>query len=214
MKIVSWTTLVDQGGYTSTPEFSYVEAHLAAAIAEVSWPVGADDFAVYPESGKARGMGNGVVPIKTGFANAIAARGWELEKRAPKVDGSEATVKGSLPGAFDAHYTFGHHSELGPFAAEWETGNISSSHRAINRIGLGIEAGYLSGGVLILPSRELAQYLTDRIGNEPELRPYHPLWAEWRLAPISYFGIVAVEHDRVSYDVPRIPKGSDGRAIR
>ena len=213
MKIVSWTTLVDEGGYSSTPEFAHVQEHLEDAITEVAWPVGADDFAIYPESGKARGMGNGVVPIKTGFANAIEARGWELEKRAPKIIGMDATVKGSLPGAFDAHFTFGRTSDLQPFAAEWETGNISSSHRAINRIGLGIKAGYLSGGVLILPSRQLAQYLTDRIGNEPELRPYHSLWSEWRLAPISYFGIVAVEHDRVSYDVPRIAKGSDGRAI-
>lgn len=212
MQIVSWTTLVDEGGYSGTREFSDAASDLEAAIAEVVWPMDSHDFAIYPESGKARGEGNGVVPIKNGFARAIEARGWELEKRAPVGEGVNATIKGSLPGAFDAHYTFDG-SSLAPFAAEWETGNISSSHRAINRIGLGIKMGYLSGGVLILPSRELAQYLTDRIGNEPELRPYHHIWQEWRLAPISYFGIVAIEHDRVSTEVPRIPKGRDGRAV-
>ncbi len=122
-------------------------------------------------------------------------------------------MKGSRPGAFDAHLTFGGGSSFAPFVAEWETGNISSSHRAINRIGLGIQIGYISGGVLILPSGELAPYLTDRIGNEPELRPYHSLWSEWRLAPLSYFAIVAIEHDRTSLNVPRLPKGSDGRAV-
>jgi hypothetical protein len=214
MKIVSWDTLVDEGGYSRSPEFQRAASDLEDAITDVVWPRGSSDFAIYPESGKARGAGNGVVPIKNGFAASIEARGWELERRAPGGgDGPSALVKGSRPGAFDAHLTFDQGSRFGPFVAEWETGNISSSHRAINRIGLGIKIGYISGGVLILPSGNLAPYLTDRIGNEPELRPYHSLWSEWRLAPLSYFAIVAIEHDRTAWDVPRLPKGSDGRAI-
>jgi hypothetical protein len=213
VKIMSWTTLVDEGGYSQSREFARAQEDLDIAIANVVWPARSHDFAIYPESGKARGEGNGVVPIKSGFASAIQARGWELEKPAPRaVTTTDAVVKGSRPGAFDAHLTF-HGNDPQPFVAEWETGNISSSHRAINRIGLGIQLGYVSGGVLILPTGDLAKFLTDRIGNEPELRPYHSLWAEWRLAPFSYFGIVAIEHDRTSYDVPRLPKGSDGRAI-
>lgn len=204
---------MDEGGYSQTPAFARAESDLQAAIEEVVWPVGSSDFAIYPESGKARGEGNGVVPIKTGFASAIGARGWELEKGAPRANSeTERVVKGSRPGAFDAHLTFQGNEPL-PFVAEWETGNISSSHRAINRIGLGIKIGYVSGGVLILPTGALAKFLTDRIGNDPELRPYHQLWAEWKLAPFSYFGIVAIEHDRTSTEVPRLPKGRDGRAV-
>lgn len=213
MKIASWTTIVDEGGYSGSQAYSRAKSDLESAIAQVVWPVGSTDFAIYPESGKARGEGNGVVPIKTGFANAIQARGWELEKSAPRSSSeTDAVVKGSRPGAFDAHLTFDGNEPL-PFVAEWETGNISSSHRAINRIGLGIKMGYVSGGVLILPTGALAKFLTDRIGNDPELRPYHELWAEWRLAAFSYFGIVAIEHDRTSVDVPRLPKGRDGRAV-
>lgn len=214
VRITSWETLVDEGGYSRSEPFRIAQDDLVAAIENVVWPVGNDRFTIVPESGKKSGMGNGVVPIKAGFASAIRQRGWELEYSAPRALSTEdAVVKGSRPGAFDAHLTFDGNDPL-PFAAEWETGNISSSHRAINRIGLGIQVGYLSGGVLILPSRALAPFLTDRIGNEPELRPYHSLWAEWRLAPFSYFGIVAIEHDEESWDVPRIPKGTDGRAAR
>jgi hypothetical protein len=180
----------------------------------VVWPPGGIDFAIYPESGKKSGEGNGVKPIKTSFAAAIANKGWELEKPAPRTNAANDLIfSGSRPGAFDAHLTFDN-PIISPFAAEWETGNISSSHRAINRMALGILHGYLSGGVLILPSRNLAQYLTDRIGNGPELEPYHRLWQQWKLATPSYLGIVVVEQDRTSMDVPRIPKGTDGRSQR
>jgi hypothetical protein len=58
------------------------------------------------------------------------------------------------------------------FCVEWETGNISSSHRAINKMALGILKDILIGGVLILPTRKMYSYLTDRVGNFPELAPY------------------------------------------
>jgi len=213
VKITSWEHIVDEGGYSQSAAFYRAASDIEAAVANVVWPFGSSDFAIYPESGKKSGQGNGVVPIKTGFASAISARGWELEVKAPKASSTitGAVVKGSRPGAFDAHLTF-EQDEPKPFVVEWETGNISSSHRAINRIALGIKIGYISGGVLILPSADLAPFLTDRIGNEPELRAYRELWREWKLAPLSYFGIVAVEHDRTSFDVPRLAKGTDGRA--
>lgn len=136
-----------------------------------------------------------------------------MEGRAPAVrNASDATLKGSRPGAFDAYLATPDTLGTLPFVVEWETGNISSSHRAINRIGLGIFERYVSGGVLILPSEKLAPYLTDRIGNEPELRPYHPLWRQWTRADPAYFAIIAVEHDSIAWDVPRVPKMTDGRA--
>lgn len=54
-------------------------------------------------------------------------------------------------------------------------------------------------------------YLTDRIGNIGELEPYFPLWRN--LTGISgALRIIVIEHDETSFDVPRIPKGTDGRA--
>ncbi|MGA1841038.1 MAG: hypothetical protein ACMUIU_10470 [bacterium] len=41
------------------------------------------------------------------------------------------------------------------FCVEWETGNISSSHRAINKMALGIIRDILIGGILIVPTRNL-----------------------------------------------------------
>ena len=97
-------------------------------------------------------------------------------------------------------------------AAEWETGNISSSHRAMNKMALGLMQEVLIGGILILPTREMYHYLTDRIGNFEELEPYFPLWRAVACRE-GILGVVSVEHDAVSRDVPRIPKATNGRAL-
>ena len=76
-----------------------------------------------------------------------------------------------------------------------------------------MQVGGLIGGFLVVPSYELKIFLTDRIGNIGELRPYLPLWSS---IPIKegVLRIVVVEHDATSFDVPRIPKGTDGRALQ
>ncbi|MDI6824861.1 MAG: hypothetical protein QME93_08350 [Bacillota bacterium] len=98
------------------------------------------------------------------------------------------------------------------FCVERETGNISSSHRAMNKMALGILRGLMAGGILILPTRQMYKYLTDRVGNFPELEPYFPLWQSLRVTR-GFLAVIAVEHDGVSKDVPRIPKGTNGRAL-
>lgn len=211
MKITKWQTLLSTGEYESSPEYDFIENQIREAIHHVVWPIGSDAFTIYPESGKKSDEGNGVKPIKLGFTKYLHDHGWTLEEKAGRGRG-----KGSHPGAFDCHWRWPEtESDFLPFAVEWETGNISSSHRAINRLALGILEGWLSGGILVVPSEKLAPYLTDRIGNEPELRPYIPLWKHWKsLATPSYLGIVTIEQDAESWDVPRIPKGTDGRARR
>ena len=71
--------------------------------------------------------------------------------------------------------------------------------------------GALVGGVLILPTRDLYKYLTDRVGNYKEIEPYFPLWQSIPVK-IGVLAVIAVEHDSVSQNVPRIPKGTDGRS--
>ena len=146
------------------------------------------------------GEGNGVKPIKNVFIKNLDELGWKLEH---KID--IATVK--KPGAIDATRKIG--SKY--FAVEWETGNISSSHRAMNKMALGILKGVLKGGILIVPSKNLASYLTDRIGNYHELEPYFPLWESINCKN-GYLGVIEIEHDSTSIKVPRIEKGTDGRA--
>jgi hypothetical protein len=99
------------------------------------------------------------------------------------------------------------------FAVEWETGNISSSHRALNKMAVGLLDGMLAGGVLILPSRNMYQYLTDRIGNYSEIEPYFPVWRNLTVRE-GVLAVIEIEHDGVSMDIPPIRKGTDGRALR
>ncbi len=131
----------------------------------------------------------------------LAASGWHLEH--PFDFGA-----GRKPGKFDAVYL----TNRGPFALEWETGNISSSHRALNKMGLGLIRRTLIGGTLVVPTRALYQYLTDRVGNYDELAPYFDLWRSIQ-CPNGVLEIVAIEHDATSTTVPRIPKGTSGRAL-
>jgi len=72
--------------------------------------------------------------------------------------------------------------------------------------------GLIAAGTLVVPSRQLYKYLTDRIGNVSELEPYWPLWRAIRCSN-GVLEVVVIEHDETSLNVPRIPKGTDGRAI-
>jgi len=136
------------------------------------------------------------------FCEKLKDLGWQLETH---VDISTRMS----PGPIDATYRVG--EKL--FAVEWETGNISSSHRAVNKMAIGILGHKLIGGVLILPTRNMYQYLTDRVGNFEELEPYFDLWRSLN-GDEGLLAIMAVEHDGVSRDVPRIRKGTNGRALR
>jgi hypothetical protein len=202
MKVVHTELIISAGHFPRSKEWEKVQAHIHAAIRSIEWPTGSGSFTLHDEPGKKRGQGSGVKPIKLACMKKLEALGWKLET---PVD--IATVK--RPGPMDA--TLQVNDRL--FCVEWETGNISSSHRAINKMALGIIKEILIGGVLILPTREMYKYLTDRIGNFPEIEPYFPLWKSLRVNE-GLLAIIAIEHDGVSKDVPRIPKGTDGRAIQ
>jgi hypothetical protein len=91
------------------------------------------------------------------------------------------------------------------------SGKRASSHRAINKMALGLVVKKCVAGVLVVPNMKLAQYLTDRIGNIEEIRPYAPLWENLNIAE-GVLELVVIEHDAESVKVPKIPKGKDGRA--
>ena len=201
MKIVRTETLISRGSFSTSEGWRDVERDLDAAISAVIWPTGSDRFTIYPEKGKKRGRGNGVKPIKDGLLLSLEKAGWAVEQ---PLDLATA----SRPGKLDAVTE----TSAGPFAVEWETGNISSSHRALNKMALGLLKGKLAGGALIVPSGELRPYLTDRVGNFPELEPYLDLWKSVP-CKTGVLQVIVVEHDALSYDVPRIPKGTDGRAL-
>ncbi len=201
MKIVHVETPICCGAFAESARWEAVRKDLHQSIRRVDWPPGSGRFTIYPESGKKRGEGNGVTPIKSKLMTDLVARGWKLEEPLDL-----ATVK--RPGKLDAVL----HTRRGPIALEWETGNVSSSHRALNKMALGLLLGDLACGILVVPSRSLYRYLTDRIGNFSELEPYLPLWSSIPCEQ-GVLEIVVIEHDATSWDVPRIPKGTDGRAL-
>jgi hypothetical protein len=211
MKIVETVVLLSRGDFATSQEWANIRATIHGAIAQAEWPVGAGSFIIHPESGKKSGQGNGVVPIKAKPMKVLKEDGWTLEypwEVATKTGNTgRGRAKGTRPGDIDAAKLF----DDGLVVVEWETGNVSSSHRAINKMALGLVARKCVAGVLIIPNMNLARYLTDRIGNIEEIRPYIPLWENLSVEE-GVLELVVIEQDGESTDSPRIPKGRDGRA--
>lgn len=201
LKYVRLETLFKSESFINSEIWKVIHTQLQSAVEAVKWLPGSSKFLLYPEFGKKRGLGSGVKPIKRAFIEKLRDLNWEIEGKVQiAISGRWGKIDGLK--RIDQKY----------FAVEWETGNISSSHRALNKMALGMLTGSLLGGILITPTREMYYYLTDRVGNFEELEPYFPLW---RALPLrdGLLGVIAVEHDELSQQSPRIPKGTDGRAL-
>jgi len=199
MKIKQVVQLIEKQG-TNKEQVMGLMGQIKDSINKMEHPQGSGQFLLYNER-----KGNGVKPIKDSFLNDLKNNKWLLEHRV------DVGVTNTKPGPIDAVYPVGNKF----FAVEWETGNISSSHRAINKIVKGILSKQLIGGVLILPSREMYEFLTDRIGNFRELAPYFDVWqlANYNIEE-GYVFVIEIEHNGVTNDASlRISKGTDGRAL-
>lgn len=196
MKIVRIETPISAGQYSKSSDWAKLRDELQREVCHVEWPEGTGTFTIRPIR-----KGNGVKPIKDGFVAYLKSRGWKTEE-------PMALAAATKPGNIDAVL----YSVRGTIALEWETGNISSSHRALNKMSLGLLKGKLIAGVLVVPSRNMYRYLTDRIGNFDEIEPYLDLWASLPCKE-GVLEIIVIEQDAVSDSVPLIPKGTDGRAL-
>ncbi|UAY55694.1 PDDEXK family nuclease [Arachidicoccus terrestris] len=195
MKVISINILNAHGDFASSPEFLDIQKELTDAIEEVTWG-NEKEFWIKPEY-----KGNGVKPIRHLFIDKLTPKGWQKEIRM-------SFANGMNPGPIDAI----RNTKFGVFAVEWETGNISSSHRALNKIAVGIIQKQIVGGFLILPVREMSRYLTDRIGNYEEIEPYFPMYENLKLE--GTLGVISVSFDSLNNDSPLIPKGIDGNATK
>lgn len=202
MKIAYTTRLVANGPVLTSQEWILTFDQIQQIIQSMGHPSDPGPFAIYPESGKKRGEGNGVVPIKEILMNKLPScccREISLPLPPP--------LGGNL-GKLDVVFSVNNYT----FALEWETGNVSSSHRAVNKMLLGLLCGVIQAGILIVPVRNFAQYLTDRIGNYEELMPYFYLWQQYPI-PNGVLYILGIEHDETSMTATRFQKGTDGRAL-
>jgi hypothetical protein len=210
MRIVESMNVV-AGGFERTALWKRACRDIEEGIANTDWPWDTGRFVLNPEpratsKGKDRHP-NGVKPIKIPIIRYLSAAGWQTEAL-PKLpvgfQGRDVLGTGDLDALLcdsDVYVGF-----------EWETGNVSSSHRAINKLLDGIGRGSLAAGALVLPMRETARYLTDRVGNFEELAPYFEFWSRFPMKA-GVLRIYGVAHDELDTEIPYIPKGTDGRAL-
>ena len=198
VKIVETIDLISAGTFSKSSYWDKACRDITQSIEATDWPHGSRSFTIRP--GKHI---NGVVPIKKPCLRSLKKLGWETEAL-PELEPGVLTS-----GDIDALLQ----TPEGYIGFEWETGNISSSHRALNKLFLALHDRAIVGGSLVVPSAALYKFLTDRVGNITELRPYFRLW---RTLPITdgCLRIYVVEHDSESPRVRKIPKGTDGRAMR
>lgn len=200
MKITNVVTLISNGPFSNSIEYKNIENDIFNAIKYIENPIGSKSFIL--NSGK---QANGVKPIKEMFIHYLNEHNWQDERRVKDPDIKKRRI--------DSTYKIGNTNQY--FGVEWETGNISSSHRAINRLLLGMVEDKLLGGILVLPSRKMYYYLTDRVGNFQELEPYFKLWYLFsNQIDNGVLKIVEIEHDDVSDTIKPFKKGTDGRALK
>jgi|GEM_PF-161032 len=239
MKVTHIETLISEGTYPASDEWVAQRSRIKRAIEGTVWPLDSDKFTIHAQSGKKSGEGNGVKPIKAMTLDALTNGNmeshsklrkagklptfpsWVMEVPFPPIPTPAKPRKKSdpkatrvpRPGKSDLIYLNGE----GLICFEWETGNVSSSHRSLNKLAQGLMLGHIQAGVLVVPTKKMAQYLTDRVGNLEELEWYFPLWKSVRCAN-GVLEVFAIEQDaddsKSTVKVARIGKGTDGRAAQ
>jgi hypothetical protein len=230
MRRLRTIVLFDQGAIQATPDWIGIHQSIDNSIRSVDHPAGAGTLTLRRKHRRPDGQWerNGVLYLKRRFIeNMVQAEGWRDEvdvQLAPaQVQPILQLFPGGLPYQEPITSSFGEFDLLTDApngtrcAIEWETGNISSSHRSMNKLAICLGAGAIQAGVLIVPSRACYEHLTDRIGNIGELSGYLDMWH--RLAAgvaQGVLAIVVVEHDNLTDDLatPYLPVGNDGRAAQ
>lgn len=148
---------------------------------------------------------NGVVPVKERCYEILEdTYGWFREK--PLDYFYNDAKKG---GPIDVYKEFSDNQHIVKVGLEFETGNISSAHRSMNKLCVGINKQEIDIAFLMMPVFNTSYYLTDRVSNYEELAPYlEPLLHDY---PFVVFGFGAERYDK---DAPLLPKGKDGMSPR
>lgn len=228
MKWLRTLILFDRGGVGSSEEWSRIHASYVRSIGNIDFPLNTGTLILRRKSRLPNGQWNrnGVVYLKNRFVeHMVGNEGWQPEFGF-KLDTNQEPTKLRLYPNMKIH-SEPITSEFGNFdfvtrttgglhvAIEWETGNISSSHRSMNKLAIALTQGDIDAGVLVVPSRGLYEHLTDRVGNIGELSGYLSMWQRLgRQVTKGLLAITVVEHDALTDDesFPYLPVGTDGRA--
>lgn len=231
MKWLRTLILFDQGDVISSTDWKDMHESYVRSIESIDNPRGSGKLCLRRKQRLPNGQWsrNGVGYLRTRFLEHIRdVEGWEAEgivdlkrnreqppiRLYPSLEAYREPITSDF-GGFDLVTSA--IAEGTNIAIEWETGNISSSHRSMNKLAIALGAGIVQVGVLILPSRSLYEHLTDRIGNISELSGYLSMWEGLKSTVTrGLLAITVVEHDELTDDsaFPYLKAGMDGRAAQ
>lgn len=230
MKWLRTLVLFNKGNVMSSEGWNTIHETYREAIKRMEHPPGAGKMILRPKARKpdsSKYWRNGVPYLREHFLRNMLDLGWSSEgdvnlgqdRQQPEIVlfPSLESYREPLDAEFGG-FDFVKTTEDGlKVAIEWETGNISSSHRSMNKLALALKAGIIDAGVLIVPSRSLYAHLTDRTGNISELSGYLELWESVKdTVESGLLAITVVEHDELARpddeSVPYLETGEDGRA--
>lgn len=228
MKWLRTLVLFDKGDVISSEDWNTVHTSYVRAIASIDYPSGAGTLTLRKKIKRPNGKWrrNGVGYLRIRFLRFIRdTEGWQSEGNVdlardrpqpsiqlyPSLESYREPITSDF-GGFDFMTTGAQGTRI---AIEWETGNISSSHRSMNKLAIALTNGVVEIGVLIVPSRLLYEHLTDRIGNIGELSGYLSMWEGLKsVVARGLLAITVVEHDALTTDpaLPYLKVSNDGRA--
>lgn len=220
--------VIDKGEISKTSDWNRLHESYVRAIKRIDSPENSGLLTIRKKTRRGDGQWNrnGVTYLKNRFLKHMQVdERWEIES--PVSHGE--SLRGPLLRLFptgEAHrervtstfggFDFNVVTEEGFRAAiEWETGNISSSHRSMNKLAIALMRQQIHAGVLVVPSRALYDHLTDRVGNIDELSGYLAMWEALKIkVRRGLLAISVVEHDALSDDqsIPYLRVGEDGRS--
>lgn len=229
MKRLRTLVLFDKGGVISSTDWHSLHASYERAIASIDHPEGCGTLTLRKKERlpNSQWQRNGVGYLRMRFLEFMRdSEKWKTESVVdlsrdreqppillyPSLEDYREPITSDF-GGFDFMATAAHGTRV---AIEWETGNISSSHRSMNKLAIALSSGIIEVGVLILPSRALYEHLTDRVGNIGELSGYLSMWEGLKAqVPRGLLAITVVEHDALTTDssLPYLKVGGDGRAM-
>lgn len=197
-----YKTLMAEGLLVRNPLLKQAYEEVIESICSVTWPMGASTFTINNTEKNV----NGVTSIKENCYIVLENKYLWYREKPLKVFESEKQKGGPI----DVYKEFV--SSSGDInlriGLEFETGNVASAHRSMNKLLLGLNRNEIDLAIILFPVKELSYYLTDRVSNYEELEPY------FEITDHSPFVFIGFNADAYDAKVPIIPKGAQGMSNR
>ena len=81
MRIVKIEYLISEGRFARSIRWNHILQEIKKAVGDVVWPPGNASFVINPSTGRGRGEGNGVKPIKDACMLSLQKSGWDTNDR-------------------------------------------------------------------------------------------------------------------------------------